>query len=44
MSQEIVYIWKVERPADEKVARALMRAAYHTALQTDPKTTQVLIR
>jgi len=44
MSQEIVYIWKVSRPANENVARALMRAAYHTAIQADPKATQVLIR
>lgn len=44
MSQEIVYIWKVKRPTNENVATALMRAAYHTAMQTDPKTTQVLIR
>lgn len=44
MSQEIVYIWKVERPVKEEEAIAMMRAAYHIAMQTDPKTTQILIR
>ncbi|OAA37001.1 hypothetical protein NOR_07277 [Metarhizium rileyi] len=43
-SRQIEYIWKVARPRNEAIARALMYAAYQTAIQTDPNTTQVLIR
>ncbi|SMQ56276.1 unnamed protein product [Zymoseptoria tritici ST99CH_3D7] len=43
-ARTIEYIWKVARPRDEAIARALMYAAYQTAVQTDPDTTQVLIR
>ncbi|EQL37402.1 hypothetical protein RJ035_003245 [Blastomyces gilchristii] len=43
-SQTIEYIWKIARPKNETIARALMHAAYETAIQTDPNTTRVLIR
>ncbi|KAK0745744.1 hypothetical protein B0T18DRAFT_410089 [Schizothecium vesticola] len=43
-ARTIEYIWKVARPKNEAIARALMYAAYQTAMQTDPNTTQVLIR
>ncbi|SMR64606.1 unnamed protein product [Zymoseptoria tritici ST99CH_3D1] len=43
-ARTIEYIWKITRPKDEAIARALMHAAYQTAVQTDPNTTQVLIR
>lgn len=43
-SPAIEYIWKVARPKNEAIARALMYAAYATAIQTDPKTKIVLIR
>ncbi|KAJ6184732.1 hypothetical protein N7519_006033 [Penicillium mononematosum] len=43
-SRTIEYVWKVARPKDEDVARALIYAAYTTAIQTDPRTTRVLIR
>jgi len=42
-SRAIEYIWKVARPKNEAIARALMFAAYETAIKTDPNTTQVLI-
>ena len=43
-SRVIEYIWKVARPKDEGIARALMYAAYKTAVATDPNATKVLIR
>ncbi|KAJ5737896.1 uncharacterized protein N7483_003021 [Penicillium malachiteum] len=43
-SQAIEYIWKIARPKNEVIARALMYAAYTTAIQTDPHTKIVLIR
>lgn len=43
-TQAIEYIWKIARPKNEAVARALMYAAYTTAIQTDPQTKIVLIR
>lgn len=43
-SQAIEYIWKIQRPKDEDIAQALMAAAYKTAMETDPNTTQILIR
>jgi hypothetical protein len=43
-TQTIEYIWKIARPKNEAIARALMYAAYTTAIETDPNTTRVLIR
>lgn len=43
-TQAIEYIWKIARPKNEAIARALMYAAYMTAIQTDPQTKIVLIR
>ncbi|KAJ2993826.1 hypothetical protein NUW58_g1725 [Xylaria curta] len=43
-SRGIEYIWKVARPKNEAIAKALMYAAYQTAIQTDPNTSKVLIR
>ena len=42
--KKIKYAWKIPRPKDDHVARKLMKAAYETAMGTDPKTTTVLIR
>jgi hypothetical protein len=45
MSQQArEYIWKVARPKNEAIARAVMYAAYQTAIQTDQSSTRVLIR
>lgn len=38
------YIWKIPRPADPRVAQALMSASYQTAMATNPNTVEVLIR
>ncbi|KAF2868285.1 hypothetical protein BDV95DRAFT_610250 [Massariosphaeria phaeospora] len=43
-SHAIEYIWKIARPKNEAIARALMYAAYETAIKTDSNTTKVLIR
>lgn len=43
-SRTITYVWKIPRPKNEGFARALMAAAYATAMQTDANVTQVLIR
>ncbi|GAB1311835.1 hypothetical protein MFIFM68171_02045 [Madurella fahalii] len=43
-SRSIEYIWKIARPKNEAVARAVMYAAYQTAIATDPNATRVLIR
>ncbi|KAK4233740.1 hypothetical protein C8A03DRAFT_19230 [Achaetomium macrosporum] len=42
--RQIEFIWKVVRPKDEGAPRAIMYAAWKTAIATDPNTTQVLIR
>ncbi|KAF7867351.1 hypothetical protein EAF04_005434 [Stromatinia cepivora] len=42
--QSIKYIWKFPPPKDVVIQRALILAAYITAIQTDPNPTQVLIR
>ncbi|OJD22996.1 hypothetical protein ACJ73_05653 [Blastomyces percursus] len=44
MATPIECIWKVARPKNETIVRALMYASYQTAIQTDPNTTRVLIR
>ncbi|KAL4961927.1 uncharacterized protein BDV14DRAFT_203242 [Aspergillus stella-maris] len=38
------YIWKIMRPAHEGTARAILQAAYRTAMQPDPTTTVTYIR
>ncbi|KAL4783311.1 hypothetical protein BJX76DRAFT_358173 [Aspergillus varians] len=43
-ARTITYIWKIPRPANEGLARALLHAAYKTAVATDPNTTTALIR
>ncbi|KAJ5682885.1 hypothetical protein N7462_006050 [Penicillium macrosclerotiorum] len=43
MSQ-IEYIWKIARPKNDTIAKAIMYTAYQTAIQTDPNPVQVLIR
>ena len=43
-SRAITYVWKFKRPKDEKKVRALIAAAYQTAITMDTCPTKILIR
>ncbi|KAL8901571.1 MAG: hypothetical protein Q9207_005135 [Kuettlingeria erythrocarpa] len=43
-TRAITYVWKIQRPPNEVVARIFMAAAYQTAMKVDPGVTTVLIR
>ncbi len=43
-TRAITYVWKIERPNNEVLARIFMAAAYQTATKVDPGVTTVLIR